>query len=91
MLFESLHKKEARYRYLFERRWDALNGKYDFKSQDFGPSKQITLRENASFLSSAVLQQHERALKLSHYFQQLYVNIHSLHGCQTMILSLATC
>jgi AAA15 family ATPase/GTPase len=58
VLFESLHKKEARYRYLFERRWDAAHGKYDFKFQDIGPSKQVALRENASFLSSAVLQQH---------------------------------
>lgn len=78
VLFESLHKKEARYRYLFERRWDAANGKYEFKSQDIGPSRQIALRENASFLSSAVLQQHEFALKFSQYFQRLYVNIHSL-------------
>ena len=66
VLFESLHKKEARYRYLFERRWDALNGKYDFKFQDIGPSRQIALRENASFLASAVLQQHEFAQKISH-------------------------
>jgi AAA15 family ATPase/GTPase len=82
VLFESLHKKEARYRYLFERRWDAVNGKYDFKSQDIGPSKQIALRENASFLASAVLQQHEFAQKISHYFQQLYVNIHYLGRMQ---------
>ena len=78
VLLESLHKKEARYRYLFERRWNAQEGKYDFKSQDIGPSKQVALRENASFLASAVLQQHEFAQKLAHYFQQLYVNIHSL-------------
>jgi uncharacterized protein len=78
VLFESLHKKEARYRYLFERRWDAAHGKYDFKSQDIGPSKQVALRENASFLSSAVLQQHAFAQKFSQYFQRLYVNIHSL-------------
>lgn len=76
VLFESLHKKEARYRYLFERRWDA--GKYEFKSQDIGPSRQVALRENASFIASAVLQQHEFALKLSQYFHRLYVNIHSL-------------
>jgi AAA15 family ATPase/GTPase len=82
VLFESLHKKEARYRYLFERRWDAVNGKYDFKSQDIGPSRQIALRENASFLASAVLQQHEFAQKISHYFQQFYVNIHYLGRMQ---------
>ena len=78
VLFESLHKKEARYRYLFERRWDASTEKYEFKSQDIGPSRQVALRENASFLSSAVLQQHAFALKFSGYFQRLYANTHSL-------------
>lgn len=78
VLFESLHRKDSRYRYLFERRWDERNRVYEFKAQDIGPSKQVALRENASFLSSAVLQQHEFAQKLSRYFHRLYVNIHSL-------------
>lgn len=78
VLFESLHRKDTRYRYLFERRWDAVNAKYDFKAQDIGPSKQVALRENASFLASAVLQEHEFARRLSRYFHHLYVNIHSL-------------
>ena len=79
VLFESLHKKEARYRYLFERRWDEATGKYDFKSRDIGPSGRIAQRENASFLSSAVLQEHPFALRLSNYFKALYTNVY-LHG-----------
>jgi AAA15 family ATPase/GTPase len=77
VLSESLHRKDTRFRYLYERYWDEALGQYTFKSQDIGPSKQVALRENASFLASAVLQEHPFALKLSEYFKRLYVNIHS--------------
>ena len=77
VLAESLHRKDQRFRYLFERTWDDALGSYHFKAQDIGPAKHITLRENASFLASAVLQQHGEALRFSGYFQNLYVNIYA--------------
>ena len=77
VLSESLYRKGQRFAYLFERVWDDALGRYHFKSQDIGPSKQIALRENASFLASAVLQEHAFALKLAQYFKALYVNIHA--------------
>ena len=76
VLTESLHRKEQRFRYLFEREWNSNKQKYAFKSQDMGATKQITHRENASFLSSAVLQEHPFAKKIAAYFQKCYVNIH---------------
>lgn len=74
--FEALYRKEQRFRFLFERRWNEALKEYHFKSQDIGPSKQITLRENASFLSSAVLQKHEYAMALAEYFKTYYVNVY---------------
>jgi len=79
VLHESLHRKDLRYRYLFERDWDEELGCYVLKSQDIGSSKQIALRENASFLASALLQKHEFSTDLCHYFEGLYTNIH-MHG-----------
>ncbi len=80
---ESLHKKKAaHYRYLFWREWDDATSQYKFRSKDFGPSALIARRENASFLASALLQQHEHVQRLAHYFQRLYVNIHSLGRMQ---------
>ena len=77
VLAESLHRKDQRFRYLFERTWDDALGFYHFKAQDIGPAKHISLRENASFLASAVLQQHEESFRFSSYFQNLYVNIYA--------------
>lgn len=79
VLAESLHRKDQRFRYLFERSWDSALGYYHFKAQDIGPAKHITLRENASFLASAVLQEHPEALRFSEYFKNIYVNIYA-HG-----------
>ncbi|MEM7790241.1 MAG: ATP-binding protein [Verrucomicrobiota bacterium] len=76
VIAESLHRKDQRFRYLFEREWNQIKQAYDFKSQDIGPSKQITQRENASFLSSAVLQEHKFANEIASYFKTCYVNIH---------------
>jgi uncharacterized protein len=80
---ESLHKKKAaHYRYLFWREWDETTSQYKFRSKDFGPSALIARRENASFMASALLQQHEHVQRLAQYFQRLYVNIHSLGRMQ---------
>ena len=76
VLIESLYRKDQRFRYLFERQWNDANQNYDFKSQDIGPSKQVAQRENASFLSSAVLQEHAFAQYIAQYFKDCYVNIH---------------
>jgi AAA15 family ATPase/GTPase len=80
VLSESLHRKDQRFRYLFERTWDDALNQYHFKAQDIGPAKHITLRENASFLASAVLQEHPEATRISAYFKALYSNIHGAHG-----------
>lgn len=80
VLSESLHRKDQRFRYLFERTWDTALGSYHFKAQDIGPAKHITLRENASFLASAVLQEHPEATRIASYFKALYSNIHGAHG-----------
>lgn len=75
VLHEALYRKDQRFRYLFEREWNAKREEYDFKWQDIGPSRQVNLRENASFLSSAVLQEHEFAEHLAEYFKKCYVNV----------------
>lgn len=77
--FEALFRKDQRYRYLFERSWKPALGDYAFKHQDIGPSKQVAQRENASFIASAVLQEHEFAKSISGYFKKCYVNVH-LYG-----------
>jgi len=77
--FEALYRKDQRYRYLFERSWKPAEGDYEFKHQDIGPSKQVAQRENASFIASAVLQEHEFAKYISGYFQKCYANVH-FHG-----------
>lgn len=77
--FEALYRKDQRFRYLFERSWNEAEGDYELKHQDIGPSKQIAQRENASFIASAVLQEHEFAKYISGYFKTCYVNVH-LYG-----------
>ena len=76
---EALFRKDQRFRYLFERTWKPAQGDYEFKHQDIGPSKQVAQRENASFIASAVLQEHEFAKYISGYFKKCYVNVH-LYG-----------
>lgn len=76
---EALYRKDQRFRYLFERTWKPAQGDYEFKHQDIGPSKQVAQRENASFIASAVLQEHEFAKYISGYFKKCYVNVH-LYG-----------
>ena len=75
---EALYRKDQRFRYLFERTWNMAAGDYDLKAQDIGPTKQITQRENASFLASAVLQEHEFGKYISNYFKTCYINVHIL-------------
>ena len=76
---EALYRKDQRFRYLFERTWKPALGDYEFKHQDIGPSKQVAQRENASFIASAVLQEHDFAKYISGYFKKCYVNVH-LYG-----------
>jgi AAA15 family ATPase/GTPase len=72
---EALFRKDQRFRYLFERTWKPARGDYEFKHQDIGPSKQVAQRENASFIASAALQEHEFAKYISGYFKKCYVNV----------------
>ncbi|MCH7225662.1 ATP/GTP-binding protein [Haloferula sp. A504] len=75
VLSESLHRKKTRFSYLFERIWDEEAGEYEFKAQDIGPAAQVPLRANASWLSSALLQEHELALRLHPFFLSLHGNL----------------
>ncbi|MGE9270994.1 MAG: AAA family ATPase [Verrucomicrobiales bacterium] len=80
---EALYRKDQRFRYLFERTWKPALGDYEFKHQDIGPSKQVAQRENASFIASAVLQEHDFAKYISGYFKKCYVNVHILGRMST--------
>ena len=42
---------------------------YDFKAQDLGSVASVPLRANASWLSSALLQEHELAIQLQPFFE----------------------
>jgi predicted ATPase len=75
VLEESLHVKKARFNYIFERAWNPEKQVYDAKFQDFGDSNRLPLRENASIISVAVLQENAAAMKLSDYFAGFYANI----------------
>lgn len=75
ILHESLHRKKTRFSYLFERIWDPELEEYDFKSQDIGHAAQVPLRSNASWLSAALLQEHELALHLRQFFLSLHGNL----------------
>lgn len=75
VLHEAVLRKKTRFSYLFERTWDDSVQAYDFKSQDIGPAAHVPLRENASWLSSALLQEHQLALSLRPFFDSFHGNL----------------
>jgi putative AbiEii toxin of type IV toxin-antitoxin system len=75
VLEESLHVKKTRFNYIFERSWDEKNKQYSSKFQDFGDHARLPLRENASVISTAVLQENPLAMALTKYFNSFYGNI----------------
>jgi uncharacterized protein len=75
VLEESLHVKKARFNYVFERSLDKKTEQYRSKFQDFGDHARLPLRQNASVISTAVLQENPLAMALSRYFEGFYGNI----------------
>lgn len=72
---EALYLKKTRFSYLFERELNVVTGEYDFKAQDLGAVASVPQRSNASWLSSALLQEHELALKLRPFFESIHGNL----------------
>ncbi len=79
VLCETLQRKKNRFAFLFDREWDDEKQDYDFKSQDIGPAAFVPLRENASWLASALLQEHPFAVELRPFFESFYGNL-DIHG-----------
>jgi len=75
VLHESLHIKKVRFNYVFERDWNPVTNAYEAKFQDFGDATHLPLRENASLISMAVLQENPVAKELDAYFAHYYGNI----------------
>ena len=76
---EALFLKKTRFTYLFERHKELGSNEYVFKAQDLGPVASVPQRSNASWLSSALLQEHGLALKLQPLFESIHGNLGS-HG-----------
>jgi len=74
VLEESLHRKKQRFAYLFERVWNDNTREYDFKSQDLGGAAKVPQRENASWLATALLQDHPFAVTMYRFFDSFYGN-----------------
>jgi hypothetical protein len=72
---EALYLKKTRFSYLFERELNVETGEYNFKAQDLGAVASVPQRSNASWLSSALLQEHELALKLRPFFESIHGNL----------------
>src|SRR5580658_7165122 len=72
---EALYEKRVKLSYLFEREWQEKPQQYKFKHQNFGEAAKISLRQNASIISSALLQEHPFARKLDQYFSTYYGNV----------------
>lgn len=72
---EALFRKRTRFSFLFKRVWDDSIKAYHFKSQDIGPSAHVPQRENASWVSSALLQGHDLALQFQPFFESLVGNL----------------
>jgi hypothetical protein len=72
---EALYRRKARFSFLFERSWNVRDGDYDFKSQDIGPVAAVPMRRNVSWLSSALMQEHELALTLRPFFESIHGNL----------------
>ena len=75
VLKEALFRKKTRFSFLFERTLNTADGTYEFKAQDIGSAASVPLRQNASWLSSALLQEHELALKLRPFFEAIEGNL----------------
>lgn len=75
VIHEALLRKKTRFGYLFERAWSEATQGYHFKSQDIGPAAHVPQRENASWLSSALLQEHPLALSLRPFFDSFHGNL----------------
>jgi uncharacterized protein len=74
---ESLRVRRTRFVTLFERTWNG--SAYRFKSQDFGQNAgQVPQRENASFISTALLLENTFARQLDAFFTACYGNLHAL-------------
>jgi uncharacterized protein len=78
VLHESLHVRKTRFNRVFERNWNPKTQQYEAKFHDFGDHAKLPLRDNASLISTAVLQENQIALELNKYFESFYGNIGSL-------------
>jgi AAA15 family ATPase/GTPase len=77
VLFESLRVKKTRFAVLFERTW--TGSEYEFKSHNFGQNaSQIPQRQNASFISTALLLENSMAKQLNAFFSSCYGNVNYL-------------
>jgi uncharacterized protein len=72
---EALFRKKTRFSYLFERELDGETGEYAFKAQDLGAVASVPQRENASWLSSALLQAQPFAVELRPFFESIHGNL----------------
>lgn len=75
VLHEALYRRKARFSFLFERTWNVRDRDYDFKSQDIGPVAAVPMRRNASWLASALIQEHDLALTLRPFFESIHGNL----------------
>ena len=74
VLKESLHVKKTRFTCLFERSWDG--NAYQCKTQEFGENAaQIPQRQNASFISTALLLENPVARQIDAFFSSCYGNL----------------
>lgn len=71
---ESLKVKRIKFVTLFEREWTGTG--YRFRSQDFGlNAAQVPQRQNASFISTALLLENPMARQLDAFFSSSYGNL----------------
>jgi AAA15 family ATPase/GTPase len=75
VLRESLYKKQHAFIYIFTREWNEANHAYTLKSRDELKLVTVAQRENASFISSAILQANEFALEISKCLNMCYDNM----------------
>jgi len=73
--WEALYIKKSRFNFLFKRILNIETGDYDFTSQELGQVAFVPQRANASWLSSALLQEHELALRLQPFFANIFGNL----------------
>ncbi len=74
---ESLRVKRAKFALVFEREWTGKG--YRFKSQDFGAdAHRVPQRQNASFISTALLLENTAARQIDQLFSSCYGNLWAL-------------